>query len=180
MLELPPVECASGASVEELKIKRKELLEFVSEYGTADSLPEMDSLRRFIAEEDLAGELEDSGTDIPECRSPLRRLSTDVWYFHPPAPGTLAGMSQVPNVGELADLAGNQEALDAAIRAVEDDQRLLSLSKQALVQAENPEHCAEQELPGSEGRATYDQAAAHLRPVDERLWAEYDRRGCRS
>ena len=59
-------------------------------------------------------------------------------------------------------------------------QRLLSLSKQALVQAENPEHCAEQELPGSEGRATYDQAAAHLRPVDERLWAEYDRRGCRS
>ena len=38
VLELPPEECASGASVEELKIKRKELLEFVSEYGTADSL----------------------------------------------------------------------------------------------------------------------------------------------
>ena len=53
VLELPPEECASGASVEELKIKRKELLEFVSEYGTADSLPELDSLRRFIAEEDL-------------------------------------------------------------------------------------------------------------------------------
>ena len=53
MLELPPEECASGASVEELKIKRKELLEFISEYGTADSLPELDSLRRFIAEEDL-------------------------------------------------------------------------------------------------------------------------------
>ena len=27
--------------------------EFVSEYGTADSLPELDSLRRFIAEQDL-------------------------------------------------------------------------------------------------------------------------------
>ena len=53
VLELPPEECASGASVEELKIKRKELLEFISEYGTADSLPELDSLRRFIAEEDL-------------------------------------------------------------------------------------------------------------------------------
>ena len=53
VLELPPEECASGASVEELKIKRKELLEFVSEYGTADSLPELDSLRKFIAEEDL-------------------------------------------------------------------------------------------------------------------------------
>ena len=53
MLELPPEECASGVSVEELKIKRKELLEFVSEYGTADSLPELDSLRKFIAEEDL-------------------------------------------------------------------------------------------------------------------------------
>ena len=60
VLELPPEECASGASVEELKIKRKELLEFISEYGTADSLPELDSLRRFIAEEGpLAGELED-------------------------------------------------------------------------------------------------------------------------
>ena len=32
---------------------RKELLEFVSEYGTADSLPELDSLRKFIADEDL-------------------------------------------------------------------------------------------------------------------------------
>ena len=53
VLELPPEECASGASVEELKIKRKELLEFVSEYGTADSLTELDSLRKFIAEEDL-------------------------------------------------------------------------------------------------------------------------------
>ena len=30
----------------------KELLEFGSDYGTADSLPELDSLRRFIAEED--------------------------------------------------------------------------------------------------------------------------------
>ena len=39
--------------MEELKIKRKELPEFVSEYGTADSLPELDSLRRFIAEQDL-------------------------------------------------------------------------------------------------------------------------------
>ena len=28
-------------------------MEFVSEYGTADSLPELDSLRKFIAEEDL-------------------------------------------------------------------------------------------------------------------------------
>ena len=53
VLELPPEERASGASVEELKIKRKELLEFVSEYGTADSLTELDSLRKFIAEEDL-------------------------------------------------------------------------------------------------------------------------------
>ena len=51
VLELPPEECASGASVVELKIKRKELLEFISEYGTADSLPELDSgpgLRRPI------------------------------------------------------------------------------------------------------------------------------------
>ena len=39
--------------MEELKIKRKELPEFVSEYGTADSLPELDSLRRFTAEQDL-------------------------------------------------------------------------------------------------------------------------------
>ena len=53
VLELPPEECASGASVEALKIKRKELLEFVSEYGTADSLPELDSLRKFIPEQDL-------------------------------------------------------------------------------------------------------------------------------
>ena len=53
VLELPPEECASGASVEELKIKKSELLEFVSEYGTADSLPDLDSLKKFINEKDL-------------------------------------------------------------------------------------------------------------------------------
>ena len=45
-------ECASGYSVEELKIKRKELLEFVSEYGPPEALPELPSLEKIIPEAD--------------------------------------------------------------------------------------------------------------------------------
>ena len=52
-LLLPKTECTSGDSVEELKIKDKRLLEFVSEYGPPEALPEMDSLKRIIPEKDL-------------------------------------------------------------------------------------------------------------------------------
>lgn len=45
-------ECNSGDSVEELKIKDKRLLEFVSEYGPPEALPEMDSLEKIIPEND--------------------------------------------------------------------------------------------------------------------------------
>ena len=45
-------ECASGYSVEELRIKRKELLEFVSEYGPPEALPELPSLEKIIPEAD--------------------------------------------------------------------------------------------------------------------------------
>ncbi len=45
-------ECNSGYSVEELNIKRKELLEFVSEYGPPEALPELPSLERIIPEAD--------------------------------------------------------------------------------------------------------------------------------
>ena len=45
-------ECNSGYSVEELNIKRKELLEFVSEYGPPEALPDLPSLERIIPEAD--------------------------------------------------------------------------------------------------------------------------------
>ena len=45
-------ECNSGYSVEELKIKRKELLEFVSEYGPPEALPNMESLKKIIPAKD--------------------------------------------------------------------------------------------------------------------------------
>ena len=45
-------ECNSGYSVEELKIKRKELLQFVSEYGPPEALPALESLERIIPEAD--------------------------------------------------------------------------------------------------------------------------------
>ena len=45
-------ECNSGYSVEELKIKRKELLQFVSEYGPPEALPELESLKKIIPEAD--------------------------------------------------------------------------------------------------------------------------------
>lgn len=45
-------ECNSGYSVEELKIKRPELLEFVSEYGPPEALPELASLERIIPQQD--------------------------------------------------------------------------------------------------------------------------------
>ena len=45
-------ECNSGYSVEELNIKRKELLEFVSEYGPPEALPELASLEQIIPEAD--------------------------------------------------------------------------------------------------------------------------------
>ena len=45
-------ECNSGYSVEELSIKRTELLEFVSEYGPPEALPELPSLAKIIPEAD--------------------------------------------------------------------------------------------------------------------------------
>ena len=45
-------ECNSGYSVEELNIKHKELLEFVSEYGPPEALPELPSLAKIIPEAD--------------------------------------------------------------------------------------------------------------------------------
>ena len=45
-------ECNSGYSVEELNIKRKELLEFVSEYGPPEALPDLPSLEQIIPEAD--------------------------------------------------------------------------------------------------------------------------------
>lgn len=47
-----PEEDASGDTVEALKIKHKELLEFVGEYGPPEALPEMDSLKKIIPEKD--------------------------------------------------------------------------------------------------------------------------------
>ena len=51
-LMLEREECASGDTVEELRIKHKELLEFVSEYGPPEALPELDSLEKIIPEKD--------------------------------------------------------------------------------------------------------------------------------
>jgi beta-mannosidase len=53
-LLMPRDECpVLGDSVEELKYKDKRLLEFISEYGPPEALPEMDSLRKIIKEKDL-------------------------------------------------------------------------------------------------------------------------------
>ena len=46
-------ECNSGYSVEEMLIKQKDLLEFVSEYGPPEALPDMESLEKIIPEKDL-------------------------------------------------------------------------------------------------------------------------------
>ena len=51
-LTLAPEECASGDTVEALTIKHKELLEFVSEYGPPEALPELDSLKKIIPDKD--------------------------------------------------------------------------------------------------------------------------------
>ena len=47
-----PEEDASGDTVEALKIKHKELLEFVGEYGPPEALPELESLEKIIPEKD--------------------------------------------------------------------------------------------------------------------------------
>ena len=51
-LMLAREECNSGDTVEELRIKEKALLEFVSEYGPPEALPEMESLKKIIPEKD--------------------------------------------------------------------------------------------------------------------------------
>ena len=88
-------ECNSGDSVEELKIKEKALLEFVSEYGPPEALPEMDSLKKIIPEKDrwpvnwevyehhrLHGDILKRFIETPESLEHLIELSQEYQAFH--------------------------------------------------------------------------------------------------
>ncbi len=85
----------SGYSVEELNIKRKELLEFVSEYGPPEALPDMESLEKIIPEEDrwpvnwevygqhrLHGDILKRWIEIPDTLEGLIEASQDYQAFH--------------------------------------------------------------------------------------------------
>jgi beta-mannosidase len=85
----------SGYSVEELNIKRKELLEFVSEYGPPEALPGMESLEKIIPEKDrwpvnwgayerrrLHGDILKRWIDIPDSIEGLIEASQEYQAFH--------------------------------------------------------------------------------------------------
>ena len=50
---LPDSEGPAGRSVADLALKKRDLLEFVGEFGSPESLPNLESLRRFMPEQDL-------------------------------------------------------------------------------------------------------------------------------
>ena len=50
---LPDSEGPAGSSVADLALKKRELLEFVGEFGSPESLPNLESLRRFIPDREL-------------------------------------------------------------------------------------------------------------------------------
>ena len=50
---LPDSEGPAGSSVADLEIKKRSLLEFVGEFGPPESLPSLDSLRRFLPDREL-------------------------------------------------------------------------------------------------------------------------------
>jgi beta-mannosidase len=94
-LSLERDEGNSGYSVEELLIKRKELLEFVSEYGPPEALPDMESLVKIVPEEDrwpvnwgvyeqrrLHGDILKRWIDIPDSLEGLIEASQDYQALH--------------------------------------------------------------------------------------------------
>ena len=50
---LPDSEGPAGSSVADLKIKKRQLLEFIGEFGPPESLPSVASLRKFLPEDEL-------------------------------------------------------------------------------------------------------------------------------
>ena len=50
---LPDSEGPAGDSVADLALKKRNLLEFVGEFGSPESLPSLESLRRFLSDEEL-------------------------------------------------------------------------------------------------------------------------------
>ena len=88
-------ECNSGYSVEELLIKHKELLEFVSEYGPPEALPDLESLVKIIPEKDrwpvnwgvyeqhrLHGDILKRWIEIPDSLEGLIEASQAYQAFH--------------------------------------------------------------------------------------------------
>ena len=88
-------ECNSGYSVEEMLIKQKDLLEFVSEYGPPEALPNMESLVKIIPEKDrwpvnwgvyeqhrLHGDILKRWIEIPDTLEGLIEASQAYQAFH--------------------------------------------------------------------------------------------------
>ena len=88
-------ECNSGYSVEEMLIKQKPLLDFVSEYGPPEALPNLESLEKIIPEEHrwpvnwgvyeqhrLHGDILKRWIDIPDSLEGLIEASQNYQAFH--------------------------------------------------------------------------------------------------